>query len=90
VDVTDGRLVEFEPNWATEDLPTRRLGKTPREAYYTYTLDEGDQTSPIPSAAEDSQLSEWQPPTQPREDGLLLVYDADPPPPDDEPVFWTE
>jgi len=30
------------------------------------------------------------PPNHVRDDGMLLVFDGDPPPPDDEPVFWTE
>ncbi len=42
------------------------------------------------SDAEESQLTTWEPPTQLREDGLLLVFDADPPPPDDLPIFWTD
>ena len=90
VDVEDGRLVDFESGWEVTGLPTRRRTKAPREAYSTYTLDEGDQTGPVLSEAEGSQISQWQPPTQLREDGMLLVFDGDPPPPDDEPVFWSD
>ena len=90
MDVEFGRLVDFESGWEVTGLPTRRRTKAPREAYSTYTLDEGDQTGPVLSEAEGSQISQWQPPTQLREDGMLLVFDGDPPPPDDEPVFWTE
>jgi hypothetical protein len=57
----------------------------------TYTLEETTQTSPVPSEAEGSQLSTWQPKTKRRDDGMLLVFDGDPPAPeDDEPIFWSE
>jgi len=55
------------------------------------TRKEADQASSVPSEAEGSQLSPWQPKTKLRDDGMLLVFDGDPPAPsDDEPIFWSE
>ena len=75
-----------------ECLPTRHLHKIPRERYRTYTSEDSDQSDREPDLpdAEESQVPIWEPPTQLREDGLFLVFDADPPPPDDVPIFWTD
>lgn len=90
VDAWDGRLVEFESGFNQERLPTQRPSKAPRECYYTYTLEDSGVSGSARSEAEESQVPALSPPTQQREDGLLLVFDGDPPPPDAEPVFWTD
>jgi hypothetical protein len=50
--------------------------------------------SGLPGAVRDdsqeSQATDHSPPSQQREDGLLLVFNAAPQPPDDLPIFWTD
>jgi hypothetical protein len=90
VDTWDGRLVEFEPGFEREILPTRRLSKAPRECYFSYSLEDSGLPDVARDGADESQVLDPPPPTRQREDGLLLVFDADPPPPDDLPVFWQD
>jgi hypothetical protein len=91
VDTWDSRIVEFEPGMEMVGLPDRhRQHKSPGERYRTYPREEWDEPSLETPEADESQEQPWQPPAQPHADGLLLVFDADPAPPDDLPVFWTD
>jgi hypothetical protein len=90
VDAWDNRIVEFEPGGELEGLPTQRRLASPRERYLTHPLADGDPPVPETREADESQHPNWMPATQKCADGLLLVFDGDPPPPDDEPIFWTD
>ncbi len=90
VDAWDGRIVEFEPGWELDGLPTRRRSKSPRERHLSYNWEDCDQQGREIDQPAESQISRKSPPTRQRDDGLLLVFDTDPAPPDDEPVFWRE
>jgi hypothetical protein len=78
--------VDFEAATAGP-LPTHRWTKSPRERHLSYALDE--ETYPEDGADASTAHSMGKPRTELREDGLLLIYD-EPPPPHDEPVFWTD
>ena len=90
VDTWDGRFVAFEPGWELAGIPTQRLTPSPRERHLTYTLVDCEQATAEYTEAEPSQTHGWAARTKHRDDGLLLVFDADPPPPDNEPVFWSD
>jgi hypothetical protein len=57
---------------------------------FARTFEDSGLGVPIRSEAGESQVTDRPSPTQKRGDGLLLVFDADPPPPDDVPVFWQD
>jgi hypothetical protein len=103
VDTWDARLVEFEPGMELVGLPTQCRYKSPRERLRAYTLEGAEQSHNCRGVAgrrpaglcesqraDESQEPPWSPLTEQRADGLLLVFDADPAPPDDLPVFWAE
>jgi hypothetical protein len=90
VDAGDGRTVDFDPalaGFSRDPLPTDPLSKSPRERYFMRAPDDATMTPVIEPDEEDNT---WTPAVRQRADGLLLFYDGDPPPPDDEPVFWTD
>jgi hypothetical protein len=95
LDLGDSRIVDFESGFNHDPLPTDRRTKPPRERHLNYALDEETQAPP-PDDSTESEIpmsdspSGWQPKVEQQEDGLSLVFDGDPPPPDDLPIFWTD
>jgi hypothetical protein len=90
MDAGDGRPVDFEPGTLRSPLPTDRRLPPPRERYRSGTR--ADDTSTMFDQSQPPNQA-WTPEVRQREDPApagLLIHDGDEPPPDDEPVFWTD